>query len=269
MNVDIVIPVFNQLHYTKKCIEGVLQTVKVDGRIIIVDNGSTDGTAEYLASIPGIEVIDNKYNLGVAVAWNQGVRAGEAEWVVLLNNDVILTEAWLEGLIGFATDERIDVVSPAIREGECNYDIAEYSRSFVRLMGNVARRGIAEGICFMVHRRVFEAIGLFDEKFRIGQFEDTDFFRRANAAGFKLGITGLSFIHHFGSVTQKAFGKLDKSYANENRTYFRKKWNLTRWKRFWQRRKAKFRELFWRTSERLHYGHSLKEKWINGKLHYY
>ena len=271
MDVDIVVPVFNKIDYTKKCLGCLIDTIKVDGQILVINNGSTDGTAEFLANLTNISVINNSRNLGVAAAWNQGVMAGQSEWVVLLNNDVILPDGWLESLIGFAVDENMDIVSPAIREGDYNYDIAEYSRRFTQMMRCVVRRGVADGICFAVRRKVFEKIGTFDESFCIGQFEDTDFFRRASSAGFSLGITGRSFIHHFGSVTQKAHGRSyeKSSYEKENRAYFYKKWNLTRWKRFWRRRHAKIQDFIWRTNERFRFGHSLKEKWMNGKLYYY
>lgn len=271
LDVTIVIPLFNQLAYTRICMESLKATVGERARILVVDNGSTDGTAEYLADCTGVSVISNRANLGCAGAWNQGVRGTDSEWVVILNNDVILSPGWLEGLVGFAEEEGFDVVSPAIREGEYNYDIADYAGGFVQRMGGAVRRGVADGICFMVRRRVFETIGLFDENFRIGQFEDADFFRRVAAAGFRLGTTGRSFIHHFGSITQKALGqgRVEKPYVAENRAYYRQKWRLTWWKRFWLRRRSKLRAFLWRTGERVRSGHTLKEKWLGGRLRYY
>ena len=271
MDVTIVIPLFNQLSYTKSCLDSLRTTVDDTPEVLVIDNGSTDGTSAYLCQCRGISVISNLTNLGCSGAWNQGVRAARTEWVVILNNDVILAPGWLEGLVGYAGDEGLDIVSPAIREGEYNYDIVEYSRRFVQLMGRVSRRGAADGICFMVRRRVFEKIGLFDENFRIGQFEDADFFRRATIAGFRLGTTGRSFIHHFGSITQKSFGqeRVEKPYVAENRAYYRRKWQLTWWRRFLLRRRLKVREFIWRTGERLRFGHSLREKLLDGRLHYY
>lgn len=270
MDIDIVIPVFNQLSYTRKCIDSLLSTEGKNVNILVIDNGSTDGTAEYLRSVTGINVIENPENLGCAGAWNQGVRETTSEWIVILNNDVILSSGWLEGLLHFAIEEGLDLVSPAIREGELNYDIESYARDYVERMKSVARHGVVDGICFMVRRRVFDAIGLFDEKFRIGQFEDSDFFRRARIAGFRLGTTGRSFIHHYGSITQKAlgYGKIEKPYVVENRAYYRKKWQLTPWRRLRERRLRKWREFIWRTTERIRYGHTLKEKWLDGSLHY-
>ena len=268
MSVSVVIPLFNQLSYTKICLESLRTAGGVESEIIVIDNGSTDGTEEYLASLPGLSVVRNPENLGCAAAWNQGVRASHGDWVVILNNDVIVSPGWLEGLLEFAEEKGMDIVSPAIREGEYNYDIGEYGSGFVRRMGDVSRAGVADGICFMVRRRVFERIGLFDENFRIGQFEDADFFLRARRAGFRLGTTGASFIHHFGSVTQDAVrrGGVLRPYEEENRAYFRRKWGLTPWRRILSRRWVKFRGLFWRTKERLSRGHTLKERWVSGRF---
>jgi GT2 family glycosyltransferase len=95
------------------------------------------------------------------------------------------------------------------------------------------------GVCFAVRSTVFESIGNFDENFRVGQFEDTDFFRRAHNAGFSSATIGASFIHHFSSITQKALKRTPiGSYESENRAYFRKKWNL-----YWLKRKIeKFKD---------------------------
>lgn len=271
MIISIVMPVFNQLKFTKLCLESLVSTMPAGCEIIVIDNGSTDGTAEYLSGCPNVRIISNSKNIGCAAAWNQGVKVSVAPWTVLLNNDVLLSTNWLEGLLDFAKDKGAAIVSPAFREGQYNYNIVEYARAYVQRMSKVARMGVAHGICFMVQQQVFDRIGLFDETFQIGQFEDTDFFRRAKAAGFVLGITGRSFIHHFGSVTQNSLEKNNSgySYKDKNRAYYRTKHNLTLWRRIRERRHAKLRDFWWRITERLLYKHSLIEKWIGGRLHYY
>jgi GT2 family glycosyltransferase len=271
MLTSIIIPVFNKLEYTKLCLQSLGDSLAEVTEIVVIDNGSTDGTVEYLRGLEGVSVIRNETNLGCAGAWNQGVNGTHSEWVVILNNDVILPRGWLDGLIDYAEENHVDIVSPAIREGDYNYDIKEYAGEFVRRMTHVSRPGEAHAICLMVRRPVFEKIGFFDENFRIGQFEDADFFRRAIAAGFRLGITGRSFIHHFGSITQKSLaqGKSEKPYVAENRAYFRKKWRLTWWRRFLLRRRMKWLNLVRRTKEKSLYGHTLIEKWIDGRLRYF
>jgi len=264
----VVIPVLNQVEYTIGCLEGLRRHGEGVMNVVVVDNGSTDGTEEELSRRPDVTVIRNPVNLGCAAAWNQGVRAVGSEWIAILNNDVILTPGWLPGLLAFAEEEGADIVSPAIREGPKEYDVEEYAREFVRRMGKVARRGVADGICFLVRRRVFDTIGYFDENFRIGQFEDVDFFRRARGAGFRLAITGRSFIHHFGSITQDSLrrNRATRPYEAENREYYREKWGLARGGRLRERVGRKSREFVWRWSERLLHGRTLKERWIGGRL---
>lgn len=256
----VVIPVYNQLDYTRKCLESLNKHGKGIREIIVVDNGSFPDTAEYLSGVDYVRIISNKENRGCAAAWNQGLDAADSNWVLFLNNDVLLTPGWLEGMLQFAQEKRIDVVSPAIREGACNYDLEAYSKEFVKRMKNLARIGVADGICFLVRRTVFEKVGRFDENFRIGQFEDVDFFKRAAMAGFRLGITGRSFIHHFGSVTQNHIRTVQKttSYAAANRAYYRRKWKLTWYKRFIIRHYSKARDLFWNLKEKALGGHTLK-----------
>jgi N-acetylglucosaminyl-diphospho-decaprenol L-rhamnosyltransferase len=271
MSIGIVIPVFNQLKYTQGCLESLRQTTKPDVHITVVNNGSSDGTAAFLANYPGATTISNPENQGCAAAWNQGVKATSTDWVVILNNDVLLTSGWLEGLLAFAEENVLDIVSPAIREGELNYDLETYAAQFITNTAKASRPGVANGICFMVRRKVFDTVGFFDENFHIGQFEDTDFFRRAQAAGFKLGTTGRSFIHHFGSITQNCIreDKAVRPYEAENRAYYRKKWKLHWFARRLEKFRQKSKTASWRARELREYGHSLMEKWHSGKLEYH
>lgn len=274
MDISIVIPVLNQLDFTRQCLDSLFRHGYASTDIIVIDNGSADGTAEYLASQKSIRVITNEQNRGCAPAWNQGWQAAQRTWIVILNNDVLVTAGCLEGLLQFAEQRKCDIVSPAIREFELNYNLDDYAREFTSKMGSFERMGIADGICFMVARRVFETVGGFDEQFRIGQYEDKDFFRRAVQAGFRLGTTGRSFIHHFGSITQKAISNPQipspsVNYRQVNRAYYMAKWNLPWYQRGLERLWLNLRMRYWRTRERLYTGHSLKEKWERGQIQYY
>jgi GT2 family glycosyltransferase len=268
--VSIIVPLYNQLAYTKTCLESVRSTTSHETEIILIDNASSDGTAEYLATLDGVLIICNKENLGFAGACNQGIRAASGEWIVVMNNDVILSDGWLVGLLDAARRWDLQIVSPAIREGEHNYEIGQYARELTGRMNAVIRKGQANGICFMANRRVFETIGIFDDNFRIGQYEDKDLFLRATQAGFKLGTVGSSFLHHFGSVTQNSIktARADKPYALQNKAYFSRKWNLPWWKRALNRNWSKLVNRLCSLRERTIYGHTLMEKWIDDRLHY-
>jgi GT2 family glycosyltransferase len=261
--VEIVIPVFNQLDYTRDCLLS-LEKHSPATKIILIDNGSTDGTGDFLAAKSNLIVIHNPWNLGCAAAWNLGVKtAGDADWVAILNNDIVVSANWLEGLLSAAADFSLDIVSPALREGPLNYAFEDYVRDLTPRAKNLLRPGAAHGICFLVSQRVFKSVGVFDENFHIGQFEDADFFERARRSGFKLGTTGRSFIHHFGSATQNDIRR-DKSvtpYEARNRAYFRQKWQLTWPKRQLERFRSRVSLAWWRARERRECGHALWERW--------
>ncbi len=104
---SIIAPCWNQLEFTRQCIAALVRHTRRPWELIVVDNGSTDGTAFYLsgvqdaAAVPVI-VISNKENRGFPAAINQGLQQARGEYLVLLNNDVVVTDAWLDQLIALA-----------------------------------------------------------------------------------------------------------------------------------------------------------------------
>jgi N-acetylglucosaminyl-diphospho-decaprenol L-rhamnosyltransferase len=272
MGVAVVIPLHDQLHYTRLCLESIASHTRHDLQLIVVDNASSDGTAEYLASLDDVTVIRNAANLGCAAAWNQGVEAASgAEWIVILNNDVVVSPGWLTGLLEAAAHWRLDIVCPAIREGDCDRDLVAYSADFVSRMHSTIRRGAGLGVCFMVHRRVFADIGGFDETFRIAQYEDADFFLRARRARYSIGTVGRSFLHHFGAVTQRSLSRSQPSarYASKNRAHFIRKWKRSGWQWAWSRNRDRLTIWLHSQTERLLYQHTLIEKQLDGRLRYF
>src|ERR1051326_4537490 len=260
MDFCVVIPVFNQLSFTINCLESLNRSGVSDSDIVVINNASSDGTAKFLAGRSELKVIENHANCGCGFAWNQGVNAALAQWTVLLNNDVLVTAGWKEGLLGFAEEEKFDVVSPAMSEGDLDYDLTACAATSIQKMARARRKGVASGVCFMVHRRVFDSIGVFDDDPRLGGYEDDEFFRRARRAGFRLAITGRAFLHHFGSVTQKS---IQMSWKRPNaslgdRGYYREKYGLTWFKRQRERLRQNVRSAIWRGSERLRFGSTLR-----------
>lgn len=162
--------------------------------LVIVDNASTDGTGEFLSGVDA-KVITNSSTLGCAKAWNQGVIASQGKVIGILNNDIVVTPGWLSGLLGFMDKKGHGIVSPAAREERLDYDLEQYAAEFVRRCAGVSRSTIY-GACMLIHRKVFDRIGLFDEGFSYGGCEDVDFLWRATKSGFPVGTTGAVLIHH-------------------------------------------------------------------------
>lgn len=257
--VSLVIPLYNQLDYTRQCLESLRRHAAMPYELILVDNASSDGTPEYIRTQQAT-VIANPTNLGCAKAWNQGVRGSHGEVVGILNNDLVVTKGWLEGLLAFMEKGNHGIVSPALREGPLNYDLDSYAVEFVRSCREAVRKEL-HGACFLVRREVFERIGLFDEAFVYGQCEDIDFFWRAKAAGFSVATTGSVLIHHFGSATQNAIRKSETgAYAGQNLAYFTQKWRRTVRGNWFQRRWTGLRTAWIKRVERWRYGHTLVEK---------
>jgi len=105
---SIIIPCWNQLEFTRRCIASLKRHTRAPWELLVINNGSTDGTKEYLAGVQDgapvpVTVIDNAINRGFPSAVNQGLQFAHGEYLVLLNNDVVVTEGWLDQLIALTT----------------------------------------------------------------------------------------------------------------------------------------------------------------------
>ena len=225
MKVSIIIPVLNQLEFTKICLKSIKKNTPAgEYEIIVVDNGSTDKTGLYLKKMP-VKTIRNKTNLGVAKAWNQGIRASKYGLVCIINNDLVLSKGWLEALVGFYNAHPdAGVVSPGTREGVLDYDFDPYALEYTRAMGKVYEKEIF-GWCMLVKKERFEKAGMFDETFKIGVGEDRDFYRRLKEKGYNSYITGSSFVHHFRSQTLNVMRKeKGKAFEDNNIKVLKERW---------------------------------------------
>ena len=236
MNCTVVIPVLNQLHYTQQCVHSLLSHGVTPDSLLVIDNGSTDDTPEWLASRPDIRSIRNPVNLGRAAAWTQGALASDREWVVLLNNDIVCAHNFIEAQIAAAFRHGLGVVSPAMVEFELDYDLESYTWEFLAKMSGTLREGWFHGVCFTVHRDVFLRIGFLDTDRLLFGREDAEFLARCRYNGVKVGTVGDALIHHFGSITQKAM-KLEQGVKEfGDHRYLYAKLGLS----WWGRQRAKF-----------------------------
>ncbi len=232
MIASLVIPVFNKLEYTKLCIESLLaDSDRPQIEIIVVDNASTDGTSEYVSFMQNklagkqdtIVYIQNKQNRGVAPAWNQGVHVAKGSIIGVLNNDIIVTHGWLKSLIWALDTFRLNLISPFAATGKLEYQLKDRAQSFTKKNFNKIWNDY-DFCAFVMPRDTFIKVGDFDEKFEVGGYEDTDYCYRLKSIGLKYGVSGASFIHHFGSTTLGDFKKTGDKHAPKNREYFIQKW---------------------------------------------
>jgi GT2 family glycosyltransferase len=221
--VSIVIAVLDQLDYTRQCLASIQAHTDIPHEIIIIDNGSTDSSADVCRQA-GCRVIRNDENLGCARAWNQGIRTAQFPLVCIMNNDVIVTPSWLRDLVAFQARTGFAVVSPSVLNGPCPDDLRTRVAAFTQRFGNQFRSGW-RGECFLAPRTTYERAGLFDEAFVRGGFEDDDFDIRLRRVGLQTAVTGSVLIHHFGQITQRALaGGAWKRVKNPNKTHLETKW---------------------------------------------
>ncbi len=145
---------YNALNYTQKCIDSLLKANTPLNRLAIVDNSSSDGTQKYLQSLDIGSLILNKTNLGCGVAWNQGALALQAEWTVVMNNDIIVSDHWIDDLIKEAEQNNVKIISPAIIDGPLDYSFEEFSKMARDKYQNLKRFNHQHAVCMVIHESV-------------------------------------------------------------------------------------------------------------------
>lgn len=250
---------YNQVDYTRRCVESLVRHGTDLGRVIAVDNGSSDATREYLASLPLGGRVLNKVNLGCGVAWNQGALALQSDWTIVMNNDVLVSAGWIEGLLGAAEARGLKLASPALIEGPDDYPVDDFLASAAAKMRDALRPGAPHAVCVAIHKSVWMDVGYFASVPKLWGYEDTLFFHAARKAGIASGMTGASWLHHFGSITLSALkrerGLSGKQGLSDRRAYrlLHESWLARKLQK--ARRLRELRE--WRAEELARYGMTL------------
>jgi GT2 family glycosyltransferase len=211
-----------------------------DYELIVVDNASTDGTRQSLKKFASrhhrVQIHLNATNRGFAGGNNDGIRLANGKFIVLLNNDTLVPAGWLDRLLRrFHDHPEIGLIGPVTNSAgnEQRIELKDLNeKNYEQIAGDYLKR--QEGIlfpteklgffCVAIRKEVIDKIGLLDETFGIGMFEDDDYCVRAKFAGYKLAVVEDCFVYHKGSVS---FSKLSLEYYSElfekNRAYFRAK----------------------------------------------
>ncbi len=214
---------YNQVDYTRQCVDSMVRHGTPLDRLVVVDNASTDGTRDYLQTLPLGGRIFNHANLGCGVAWNQGALALQTEWTIVMNNDVLVSRQWIESLIGVATKHGLKLISPALIEGAHDYDFDSFATSASEKMKNALRASDRHAVCMAIHKSVWLEAGYFRATPKLLGYEDTLFFHEIDKAKIPVGMTGASWLHHFGSITLSAIrqerGLTQKDGLGDRRNY--------------------------------------------------
>lgn len=250
--VSVVTLTHNKLEYTRRCLDSLLRTAYSPWELLVVDNGSTDGTREWLGTFSAtarksgvnVTVINNNRNIGCSTARNQGAERAAGKNIVFIDNDVALrSRTWLSGLCacldrhpgaGIAGPKLVYPFPPhAIQcagaavspSGRIQFVGRGEMRDDPRFNAEKEMQCLISA-CFMVRRSVMDDTGGFDEAFNPVEFEDIDLCYNARSKHYSIFYAPTVEMYHFESVTTTGTPKLANTYLIiKHGLLFKKRWS--------------------------------------------
>ncbi|MCA8975284.1 MAG: glycosyltransferase [Planctomycetes bacterium] len=238
MRCSVVIPCHNGKALTRACLESLLdQQGNHDLEILLVDNASDDDTASLADLDDRIHLVRLSTNRGFAGGVNAGLRTARHPFQLILNNDTQAASNLLDELhAAMASDHRIGAVAPVsnfvkgpacLGLGDCTRDpelreaVAAELRAVHCPLQDVDSLA---GLCLLLRQNVIEEVGLFDERFGHGNYEDDDYCLRMRLLGYRLVIARRALLHHEGHATFHALGLDVPAELQKRREQFAAKW---------------------------------------------
>jgi len=236
MDCSVVIPCHGGVALTRACVDALAEQAPRPAEVVLVDNCSPDDTRSLAGRHGLVRVLRQATNLGFAGGVNAGIRAARAPRILVLNNDTLPAPGMLRELHAVLdSDPRIAAVAPVSNhvKGPARLPIGDVGRDPVQRARIAAELATAPplqdvdtlaGLCLLLRRSVLDEVGLFDERFGHGNFEDDDFCLRLRLRGHRLVIARRAFLHHEGHATFRAMGLDLKEEIARRFTQFAAKW---------------------------------------------
>lgn len=224
--VSIIILTLNNLRYTRICLESIRTLTRNNYQLVMVDNGSSDGTLQYLSLMLRNDdiLIKNARNRGFSAGNNQGLMMADGDYILYLNNDIKVTgENWLTISLKGLISGGYDLAGPTLRKVIPDDNIKQFIFG-----GDGTTKDpyhYLEGWNLLGKREVLEHLGGFDERYTPAYSEDSDLSIAARRYGYKLGHIPNNQIVHYGNKTSSLMGTGHvQTISAENRKKLYSKW---------------------------------------------
>lgn len=233
MLISIIIPSFNKKELTKSCLKALKINTPEEylNDVLVIDNGSDDGTKEYLETIGWIKKVLNNKNLGFSKACNQGAKKARGEILIFLNNDTEVQSGWIEPLTSTIKEGAAIAGSKLLfPDGKLQHAGIVFSSDLIprhiyyrenpnKKYVNIKREYQAvTGACLAINKDDYWAVGGFSEKY-VNGLEDIDLCLKVKELGKKIYYCPESVIIHHESVSEGRFKHVDL-----NERIFLKSW---------------------------------------------
>jgi len=239
--VSVIIPVFNQVAFTQACLNSIQELVgDIPFEVIVVDDASTDATADMIGFIPGLVYLRNDSNLGFIASCNRGAGVARGEYLLFLNNDTVVTTGWLDillqtfewepeaGLVGSKLvfpDGRLQEAGGIIWRDGSGWNRGKFDDPEKPEYNYLREIDYCSGASIMITKALFSKVGGFDSKFAPAYYEDVDLCFKLRRAGYKIFYQPLSEVIHFeGGTGGTDTSSGTKRYQEVNCATFRNAW---------------------------------------------
>lgn len=237
--ISVIVLAYNNLEYTKLCIESIFQNVsQFNFELITVNNGSNDGTKEYFHSLPKHKIINFKENMGISKGFNEALNNVEGKYILYVSNDIVLTKKSIDNLLRISNlENKFGMIVPACNFSS-NYQQVNLEYNNIQQMRNTAElynnynniyyeKMRLIPYVFFTHTSLMKELGGLGEEYGYGGFDDDDISFRIRRKGYKLIFAKGTFVHHFGSKTSSKVINIDM--LSENRNKFINKFGIDSW----------------------------------------
>ena len=250
--VSIVLPCFRNAGLTRECLERIKLCTKIPYEIILIDDFSDDGDGTFKVisnfdlGMPKTVVRNEVGSGGCSRVWNQGIKLTTKEYILIMSNDVMVTDNWLSRMLDtFDKDPNIAVVCPSLAShnprmahwlmGDVPYTTETFNE-FARKKSIECKEkynNAVMGPCFLFNRKLLNEIGAFDEEFGLGGYEESDWFQRLCSKGYAFATREDIWCYHYGSMAFMKMGNREAAIIKDHNYFQLKERIRARFKGWW------------------------------------